>query len=210
MINEPTMHYIYQPSTEADAPTLLLLHGTGGDEHDLLSLVPYFGNNLHVLSLRGNVLEHGMPRFFKRLGMGVFDEKDLAFRTHEMVAFIQSLAAKEGFNASKIIALGYSNGANIAGSTLLLYPGFLAGAILYRPMQPYQVFPAVQDAHSTPVFMSNGTQDPTIRMEDTQQYTKHLQQAGFEVSAHLLPAGHQLTGEDLRLSADWFRLHFPQ
>src|SRR6476620_276752 len=129
------LKYIYQPSEKNGAYTLLLLHGTGGDEHDLVPLAKHFGTDMNVLSLRGNVSEHGMPRFFKRLGMGIFDEKDLEFRTHEMAAFIRQLSEKEGFDLNKIIALGYSNGANIAGSLLLLYPGFLSGAILYRPMQ---------------------------------------------------------------------------
>ncbi len=131
------MHYIYKPSGKPNARTLLLLHGTGGDERDLLPISESFGENFNVLSLRGNVSENGMPRFFKRLGMGIFDEKDLEFRTNEMIAFIKEISEKEGFDTSKIIALGYSNGANIAGASLFLQPNFLAGAILFRPMQPF-------------------------------------------------------------------------
>src|ERR1700748_1507759 len=117
--------YIYQPVGNPAAYTLLLLHGTGGDETDLIPLAREFGQGFNVLSLRGNVSEGGMPRFFRRLGMGVFDEKDLTLRTHELVALVQALALKEHFDPSKVIALGYSNGANIAGSALLMYPGWL-------------------------------------------------------------------------------------
>lgn len=202
------LKYIYQASEKAGAYTLLLLHGTGGDEHDLIPLARQFGTDVNVLSLRGNVSEQGMPRFFKRLGMGIFDEKDLEFRTHEMVSFIRQVAEKEGFDLNKMIALGYSNGANIAGSLLLLYPGFLSGAILYRPMQPFRNFPDVNDTRHTPVFMSNGQQDPTINPEDTLRYVKQMEDAGFKVNHHSLPYGHNLTPDDLKLSVDWYAKNF--
>lgn len=203
------LKYIYQPAKNAGANTLLLLHGTGGDEQDLLPIAKEFGNDFNILSLRGNVSENGMPRFFKRLGMGIFDEQDLTFRTHEMVDFIKGLAEKENFDSTKIIALGYSNGANIAGSTLVLYPDFLAGAILYRPMQPFKkIDSALQNSTNTPVFMSNGVMDPTINQADTVSFVSILKTAGFNVANHSLSAGHALTREDLRLSVDWYQKHF--
>lgn len=224
-----SLKYIYQPagndrpSAGAPAYTLLLLHGTGGDENDLIPLAKEFGTGFNILSLRGNVSEGGMPRFFRRLGMGIFDEKDLAFRTHEMVTFIRGLAAREGFDPTRIIALGYSNGANIAGSALLLYPDFLAGAILYRPMQPFkdiaafrpegakgQEGPAAKTSRHTPVFLSNGTADPTIQAAAAKAYASLLKDAGFDVSDHFLPAGHNLTQQDLQLSVGWFKNHFPK
>lgn len=203
------LEYIYKASGSPDANTLLLLHGTGGDENDLLPVAKYFGDKLNVLSVRGNVSEGGMPRFFRRLGMGIFDEQDLTFRTHELVAFLKECSVKEGFDLHKIIALGYSNGANIAGSTLLLYPDLLAGAILYRPMQPFKdPGTPVQPASPVPVFMSNGTADPTIDPATTQQYKALLQQCGFEVAAYMLDTGHGLTQEDLQLSTAWYKEHF--
>lgn len=202
------LKYNYQPSGNKDAYTLLLLHGTGGDENDLLPLATYFGNDFNVLSLRGNVLEQGMPRFFKRLGMGIFDEEDLTFRTHEMIAFIKELSAKEGFDPGKVISLGYSNGANITGSALYLYPGFFAGAIMYRSMQPFKTLPVPEGQQRTPVFMSNGLQDPTINATDTLSYVQQLKAAGFDVSDHQLPTGHNLTQEDLNLSVNWYQKHF--
>lgn len=203
------MHYIYQPAAKPATHTLLLLHGTGGDEHDLLPLGKAFGGNFNILSLRGNVLEGGMPRFFKRLGMGVFDEKDVAFRTQEMVEFLKELGPKEGFDPNNLIALGYSNGANIAGSTLVLYPDFLAGAILYRPMQPFRNIADFKTDRHAPVFMTNGAQDPTINPADTLAYVGLLQKAGFEVSAHTLSAGHGLVQEDLLLSKEWVKRLWP-
>ncbi|RFS14048.1 alpha/beta hydrolase [Emticicia sp. C21] len=203
------LKYIYQPAKNAGSNTLLLLHGTGGDERDLLPIADEFGDDFNILSLRGNVSENGMPRFFKRLGMGIFDEQDLTFRTHEMVDFIKGLAEKEGFDSTKIIALGYSNGANIAGSTLVLYPDFLAAAILYRPMQPFKEIKAdVKNTTYTPVFMSNGLVDPTVKQADTVKYVNILKDAGFDVANYNLSTGHNLTREDLRLSVDWYKQHF--
>jgi phospholipase/carboxylesterase len=203
------LKYIYQPAGNAGANTLLLLHGTGGNEHDLLPIAREFGNDFNILSLRGNVSENGMPRFFKRLGMGIFDEQDLTFRTHEMVNFLKELALKEGFDISKLIALGYSNGANIAGSTLVLYPDFLAGAILYRPMQPFkEIDAALRNTLHTPVFMSSGVADPTVNQADTSKYVNILNNAGFDVTSYNLSAGHNLTREDLNLSVDWYNKYF--
>lgn len=203
-MNYSPLTYIYKAAAVPGAPTLLLLHGTGGDENDLIPLAREFGEQYNLLSLRGNVSEHGMPRFFKRLGMGIFDEADLEFRTHELVDFVTNLAGKEGFDNNKIIALGYSNGANIAGSILALYPEFLAAAILYRPMQPFKQMPENwKTARKTPVFMSNGKWDNTINPEDTAKYSNALTHAGFIVEVQLLATGHQLTQEDVTTSIKW-------
>ena len=208
-MNFQPMKYIYEPAHNDAAYTLLLLHGTGGDEHDLLPIAKEFGNSLHVLSLRGNVSEGGMPRFFKRLGMGVFDEEDLRFRTDEMMAFLKTLAAEKGFDANKIIALGYSNGANIIGSTLMMYPDVFAGAMMYRPMQPFKTPDSFQSIERRPVFMTNGNQDPTINSQATMKYVALLKEAGFEVEDHQLQTGHNLTQNDLQLAVAWFRKNFP-
>ncbi|NSL86482.1 alpha/beta hydrolase [Chitinophaga sp. Mgbs1] len=203
------MQYIYQPAANNDAYTLLLLHGTGGDEKDLLPLAPVLAKDFHVLSLRGNVSEHGMPRFFRRLGMGIFDEEDVHFRTHEMVHFIRQLAAEKGFDSNKTVAAGYSNGANIAGAVLMLYPELLAGAVLFRPMQPLQ---GIEDPFDTsrqqPVFMSSGTQDGTVNAADTEAYATLLSASGFRVSAHHINTGHNLTQQDIDLAASWIKENF--
>ena len=206
-MNYQPLKYIYQHASE-DAYTMLLLHGTGGDENDLLSLPKHFSNKVNVLSVRGNVSENGMPRFFKRLDMGVFDEADVIFRTHELKNFLDQVAVKEAFDINKIIALGYSNGANIAGSILLLYPNFLAGAVLYRPMLPIQNPEAVVAQKHTPVFTSNGSYDPTINIADTKKYIDLLKGFGFNVEDHYLSTSHGLTGDDLKLSVEWFKKFF--
>ncbi|MFY8008624.1 MAG: alpha/beta hydrolase [Flavobacterium sp.] len=197
------MQYVYKSSGKKDAVTLLLLHGTGGNEHDLIPLANYFGSDINVLSLRGNVSENGMSRFFKRLQMGVFDENDLEFRTHEMVSFIKELAVKENFDASKIIALGYSNGANIAGATLFLYPGFFAGAILFRPMLPFQSR-AIKEKTTARVFLSSGTNDTMVSETEIENYVDQLTAAGFWVTNLTLDAGHNLTQKDIDLAVEWF------
>lgn len=197
------MQYVYKSSRKKDAITLLLLHGTGGNEHDLVPLANYFGTDINVLSLRGNVSENGMPRFFKRLQMGVFDENDLEFRTHEMVSFINELAEKENFDTSKIIALGYSNGANIAGATLFLYPSFLAGAILFRPMLPFQNR-EIKGKTTARVFLSSGKNDTMVSETEIDNYVDKLTAAGFLVTNRALNTGHNLTQKDIDLAVEWF------
>jgi len=204
-MNFTPLKYIYKPAGNPNAYTLLLLHGTGGDEADLIPLAENFGKSYNILSLRGNVDENGMPRFFKRLGMGIFDEDDLRFRTDEMVNFIKEMAVKEGFNPDTIIALGYSNGANIAGATLVQYPDFLAGAILYRPMQPYKVLPAQRTQKQVPVFFSSGTMDVTVNQNATDAYVASLEKFGFEVDYQKMPTGHNLIQQDVILSAEWLK-----
>jgi phospholipase/carboxylesterase len=197
------LKYIYRPSATPGAYTLLLLHGTGGNESDLIPLAKNFGDSYNILSVRGNVSENGMPRFFKRLGMGIFDEDDLRFRTDELVHFIKSIAATEGFDITKLIALGYSNGANIAGATLVQYPDFLAGAILYRPMQPYKQLPDIVTKRATPVFISSGSADPTVNPGEIKNYVAFLEKAGFNVTFNNLPTGHNLVQQDISLTTEW-------
>ena len=134
MSTTPDFIHKFIPGTSGR--TLLLLHGTGGNESDLLPLGRALDPAAALLSPRGKILEHGMPRFFRRLAEGVFDEKDLILRTHELADFIAAAAVKYGFDPKQLIAVGYSNGANIAASTLLLRPGTLAGAALLRGMVP--------------------------------------------------------------------------
>ena len=202
------LKYIYKASGNPEAYTMLLLHGTGGNENDLLDLGKSFGSDLNLLSVRGNVSEHGMPRFFKRLGMGVFDEQDLAFRTDELLDFLKSAALKEGFDDKKVVALGYSNGANIAGAMLVNYPDALAGAILFRPMQPFKNLPEFTSTSNVQLFLSSGAMDPTVDPESIRGYVEALKKGGFEVNDLSLPASHNLTQQDVDLARDWFKKSF--
>jgi phospholipase/carboxylesterase len=207
-MNYTPLKYRFIASDTPDAYTLLLLHGTGGDENDLIPLSEVFGKNVNILSVRGNVQENGMPRFFRRLAIGVFDEKDVEFRTHELVHFVRERAVELQLNEQKIIALGFSNGANIAGAMLMLYPDFLAGAMLLRTMQPLSGGREFKTSKPTPVFISSGDTDPTIKATNTKKYEELLMANKFDVTHHSIPAGHHLTQKDVILAVEWFNTYF--
>jgi predicted esterase len=194
--------HVFQAPAAGHTPTLLMLHGTGGNEHDLVPLSNTLAPGAGVLSPRGKVLEHGMPRFFRRLSEGVFDLEDLRIRTHELAAFVTAAASHYGLDAANIIAVGFSNGANIAASMLLLEPGVLAGAILFRAMVPIVPDPLPSLA-GTPVFMSNGRTDSLIPADGAERLAALLQQAGASVTVEWQPGGHQLTRQDLVQARRW-------
>lgn len=196
----------YAPGRAADGPVLLLLHGTGGDETDLLPLGEALAPGAGRLSPRGKVLEHGLPRFFRRLAEGVFDVPDLIERTQELAEFVRAAAAEYGFDPAAVFGVGYSNGANIAASLLLLRPGVLCGAVLFRPMVPLvPASPPRLDA--VPVFVAAGQRDPIVRYEQTRQLVALLENAGADVSVHVEPAGHALTDGDVAAARAWLAPH---
>jgi predicted esterase len=192
--------HVFKPGTSAR--TLLLLHGTGGDEHDLLSLGAGLDPQANLLSPRGQVLENGMPRFFRRLAMGVFDIEDLKYRTAELAEFIRAAAREYQFDPSQVIAAGYSNGANIAASLMLLRPEVLAGGILLRPMIPLTP-EQPPDLHGHGVFIAGGRRDPIVRPEETERLAKLLQGYGAEVSLHWSDQGHELNPVELQAARAW-------
>jgi predicted esterase len=200
----PTLDFVhvYQPGTTPAAPTLLLLHGTGGNEHDLLPLAAEVAPGAAILSPRGKVLEHGMPRFFRRLAEGVFDLEDLRARTAELAAFVTAAAAEYKFDPGRVTAVGFSNGANIAGSLLLLRPGVLERAVLFRAMVPLvpQPLPALPQ---TPVLISNGRADPIVAQAETERLSALLRRAGADVTLAWQNAGHHLVREDVDLARGW-------
>ena len=189
------------PATEPGKPPLLLLHGTGGDENDLLPLAARVAPGAAVLSPRGKVLEHGMPRFFRRSGEGQWDLADLKQRTAELAEFLKQ--AREAYGIEKPIALGYSNGANIAWSLMLAEPQALAGAILMRAMLPFDPRP-LPDLAGLPVLMLTGRHDELIPPQQAGLLAALLGEAGANASFEMLEANHGLTGEDLKLAAEWF------
>ena len=192
----------YQPGKTPDSPTLLLLHGTGGNERDLLPLAPELLPGAGVLSPRGKVLEHGMPRFFRRLAEGVFDLEDLRFRTAELADFIGAAAAEYAFDAAQVVAAGFSNGANIASSLVLLRPGVLSRAVLFRAMVPLVPDP-LPSLPSTPVLISNGHTDPIVPLAETEALATLLRDAGAAVTLVWQAAGHHLIEEDLLRAREW-------
>ncbi|MFG0216997.1 alpha/beta hydrolase [Brevibacillus porteri] len=197
------LKHIFRKGTDSEAPTLLLLHGTGGDENDLLPLANRIYPGASVLSVRGNVLENGMPRFFRRLAEGVFDEEDLVYRTQELHDFLDQAAVTYQIERDNIVAVGYSNGANIAGSLLFHYPNPLKGAILYHPMVPRRGI-ALPDMSAIPVFIGAGTNDPICTAQETEELNRLLTEAGADVTVHWDSYGHQLTVKEVEASAAWF------
>jgi phospholipase/carboxylesterase/glyoxalase family protein len=203
--------HVFKPAQNPGAPTLLLLHGTGGDENDMLPLGG-LAPGAALLSPRGKVLENGMPRFFRRLSEGVFDVEDLKVRAGELADFVIASAAHYRFDPSRVIAMGFSNGANIASATLLLRPGVLKGGILFRAMVPFE---PPSGTHSpdrqasllagTRVLISNGRIDPIVSPEETERLARLLQGAGADVEVHWQPAGHQLMPSDFAVAKTWLQ-----
>ncbi len=208
-MNAPDLSFTnkYIPATSPDAPVLLLLHGTGGDENDLLDLGQHLWPGAALLSPRGQVLENGMPRFFRRLALGVLDRDDLVKRTGDLVDFIAQAAESYGFDARRVVAVGFSNGANIAASTLLLYPGVLAGAVLLHAMVPLEPDTAPR-LDGTPIFLGAGRQDSMIPAESTMRLAELLGDAGAQVTLKWQPGGHALTPAEVEEARAWLRAEF--
>jgi predicted esterase len=183
---------------------LLLLHGTGGNENDMVPLGRDLDPSAALLSLRGNVLENGMPRFFRRLAEGVFDEEDVVRRANELADFIPAAAAKYEFDPVMLTAVGYSNGANIAAAVLLLHPGVIKSAILLRAMVP--LTPAtLPDLVGIRVMICSGTHDPIIPVENAKRLTVMLREGGADVTLRLEDAGHQLVFDEIAAAKNWLQ-----
>jgi phospholipase/carboxylesterase len=191
----------YEPATDAKRPPLLLLHGTGGDENDLLGLGRMISPGSAIISPRGKILENGMPRFFRRLAEGVFDQEDVRLRANELADFVAE--ARKAYGLAAPIAVGFSNGANIAAAMLMLRPEALAGAALLRAMVPLSDAPQA-DLAGKPVLMISGAMDPIIPADNSNQLAGSLLAFGAEVQHEMLPTGHNLSQMDLQLLVRWF------
>jgi predicted esterase/catechol 2,3-dioxygenase-like lactoylglutathione lyase family enzyme len=203
------VHRYLPPAAGAEltaSTTLLLLHGTGGDEHDLIDLGRTLLPGAGLLSPRGNVLERGMPRFFRRHAEGVFDQEDLAARTDELAQFIDGASATYGLNRKGIIAVGFSNGANIAASLLLRRTGALHGAVLFSPMVPFEP-ETPPDLRGVAVFIGSGKSDPIVQSENVERLATLLRRAGADVTMHWTSAGHTITQDELEAARRWIERH---
>jgi predicted esterase len=200
------MDYVHRfvPAEGSTTRTLLLLHGTGGNENDMLPLGRQLDPTAALLSPRGNVPENGMPRFFRRLAEGIFDEEDVVRRAHELAQFVGDAAARYEFDPKRVIAVGYSNGANIAAALLLLRPEVLAGAVLFRAMVPL-VPAALPDLANRRVLLSSGDHDPIVPKENASQLAAMLREAGADVTARFEPAGHALALDDIEAAKEWLK-----
>ena len=197
------MKHVFNEGMNKELPTLLLLHGTGGNEHDLLPLAEMIAPEASILSVRGNVLENGMPRFFRRLAEGVFDEEDLILRTKELHDFVNEKAEEYQFDRNHVVAIGYSNGANIAASMMYHHEKALNGAILFHAMVPRRGV-SLPNLANTPVFIGAGKNDPIIPSEETKELINHLQNADATVTEYWVNGGHQLVREEVDQARVWF------
>jgi predicted esterase len=197
------IHQFIPASNRPDQTTLLLLHGTGGNEQDLIPLGRELYPRAAILSPRGKVLESGMPRFFRRLAEGVFDIEDLKFRTHELADFVEKASKVYGFDLRYIISVGYSNGANIASSLLLLSPEVISSAVLFRAMVPFMP-EKVPDLTTKNIFMGAGEYDPIVSQEQTEMLFRLFKRSGANVAIYWQEnSGHELGYDEISAAKDW-------
>lgn len=206
-LRSPIYRHEFKPSRTADddGQTLVALHGTGGNEHDLLQVASAVNHTSAILSPRGSVLENGMPRFFKRLANNVFDEADVIQRANELSDFLVSAAREYGRNPACMTAIGYSNGANIAAAVMLLRPEVFSKAILVRPMLPLQNIER-PDLNGTKVLILKGAHDAVIPADSTDHLVEVLSAAGAEVTTQEINGGHEITEMDLEVMSQWLAL----
>ena len=195
-------HYLFRPGAP-DAPPLLLLHGTGGTEHDLVPLAQRLSPQSAVLSPRGNVSEHGANRFFARLAEGLFDPAEITRRTHELADFVAAACKEHGLPPDRLIALGFSNGANVAATLMQLRPEILGGAILLRPMAVLDHPAATDSLSGKRVLISSGTRDPIVPATHPEKLAQLLRAGGAAVTLAAHTAGHGLVAGDLQTAHDW-------
>jgi phospholipase/carboxylesterase len=201
------MKHVFRQGSDPSAPVMVLFHGTGGTEHDLLPLAQSIAPTSSVLGIRGNVSENGMNRYFRRLAEGVFDEEDLILRTQEVKDFLDLAAADYALDRRNFVAIGYSNGANIAGSLLFHVQDVFRGAILHHPMVPLRGL-QLPDLSAIPCFIGAGRNDPLCTPQETEELEGLLSGAGAPVTLHWENAGHQLTKTEVAAAAVWYNSHF--
>jgi phospholipase/carboxylesterase len=200
-----TYHHVFEPGIDPSAPPLLLLHGTGGNEHDLLRVGRAISPGSALLSPRGDVSEGGALRFFARLAEGVFDPEEITRRTHALADFVAAAAARHSLDLSRLLAVGFSNGANIAGTLLLLRPEVLGGGVLLRPMVVLDHPAPPNSLTGKRVLLCNGSLDPLVAPDHPTRLAALLRAGGADVKTLSIPASHALTPQDVAAAQTWLR-----
>jgi predicted esterase len=199
------IHRFVPAEDKTSAETLVVLHGTGGDENDLIGVGQAVAPGAAILSPRGNVLENGAPRFFKRLAEGVFDREEVRSRAEELSRFIRAAISKYGFNPERVFALGYSNGANVASTVMFIEPGLFRGAIMFRPMVVFEP-DEHPDLSGAGIFISAGRLDPIVPTKSVERLAELFEASRAEVTLKWQQAGHNLLPSEARDAADWLAL----
>jgi predicted esterase len=199
------IHRFVPAEHNATGDTLVVLHGTGGDENDLIGIGQAIAPGAAIVSPRGNVLENGAPRFFKRLAEGVFDPKEVRSRAEELARFIRAAVVTYRLDPARVFALGYSNGANIASTIMFVEPEILRGAILFRPMLVYEPS-EMNDLTGSAVFISSGRMDPIVPAESVERLVELFDEAHAEVTLKWQLAAHSLVPSEVHEAAEWFAL----
>lgn len=199
------IHRFLPAEDSANGETLVVLHGTGGDENDLIGIGQAIAPGAAILSPRGNVLENGAPRFFRRLAEGVFDPKEVRSRAEELARFIRAAVITYRLDPTRVFALGYSNGANVASTVMFVEPGILQGTILFRPMLVYEPTER-KDLSGSAVFVSAGRMDPIVPTASVERLVKLFELAHAEVTLKWQLVGHNLVPSEVSEAANWLAL----
>jgi predicted esterase len=199
------IHRFLPAEDSANGETLVVLHGTGGDENDLIGIGQAIAPGAAILSPRGNVLENGAPRFFRRLAEGVFDPKEVRSRAEELARFIRAAVITYRLDPTRVFALGYSNGANVASTVMFVEPGILQGAILFRPMLVYEPTEK-KDLSGSAVFISAGRMDPIVPTTSVERLVELFELAHAEVTLKWQLVGHNLVPSEVSEAANWLAL----
>lgn len=199
------VHRFRPPGNPASPDTLVVLHGTGGNEDDLIGIAQTVAPGAAVISPRGKVLENGNPRFFRRLAEGVFDPAEVRSRAEELAKFIREAAERYGRDPKRVFALGYSNGANIASTVMLIDPGVIRAAVLLRPMLVFQPEEKT-DLTGTAALISAGRVDPIVPTVSVEALVQLLEARSAEVTLKWQLGGHNLVPSEVKDAADWVSL----